>query len=442
MPRMNHLSQIPELQALLTPGQVVRIPDQMDVPLTDRVRRLVDTSAFGRLRHISQLGLVSVVYPGATHSRFEHSLGVYRNALLYLRHLSRFDDLVHKVDTQQAHCLIVSSLLHDLGHWPYCHPIEDLQLAGWPEHETLVRELLESEEIASLLRQDWGLGVDNVCDLLTKRTRNDGDRILSGILSGPIDVDKLDYLYRDSLHAGVPYGLQFDTSRIISNLCLNETGDGIAIAEKGRTAAELMVFARYVMFNEVYWHPAVRSATAMLQRCFYLIQNQWQAGDMLRMSDETFRRMLLKCCRGMESESLSVDLFGPRRRLYKRVAQYSLFESPAIFRLFARRPYQELLELSGRLAIQISQATGLEVAREDILLDAPPVGLEVQFRVPVQLDRTRSFRPLGDLSPVVQALATQQFDDHVKRVRVFVHPRLVSAMAELPMESLLENSLE
>ena len=76
------------------------------------------------------------------------------------------------------------------------------------------------------------------------------------MLSGPIDIDKMDYLARDSLHAGVPYGRNFDQQRLIGSLCLNEAGDGLAITDKGKTAAEMMVFARYVMFSEVYWHHA------------------------------------------------------------------------------------------------------------------------------------------------------------------------------------------
>ena len=81
------------------------------------------------------------------------------------------------------------------------------------------------------------------------------------ILSGPIDIDKMDYLDRDSLHAGVPYGRNFDRNRLIQSLLVNGNGDGLAISSKGKTAAELMVFARYVMFSEVYWHHTVRSAT-------------------------------------------------------------------------------------------------------------------------------------------------------------------------------------
>ncbi len=89
---------------------------------------------------------------------------------------------------------------------------------------------------------------------------------MRGLLSGPIDIDKLDYLQRDSLHAGVPYGRNFDQRRLLSSMCVGPTGRDIGITVKGKTAAEMMVFSRYVMFSEVYWHHAVRSGTAMLQR--------------------------------------------------------------------------------------------------------------------------------------------------------------------------------
>jgi len=438
---MNHLIQLPELAALVAPSQVVRIPDQMEVPLTPRVRRLVDTAAFGRLRQISQLGLVSAVYPGATHSRLEHSLGVYRNALLYLQQVARFPEVPGRIDTAAASCFLVAALLHDIGHWPYCHAIEDLQIPGWPSHEQLAAEYLESEEIAACLREDWRLEPQHVLALLNKQVVTPGDKILSSLLSGPIDVDKLDYLYRDSLHAGVPYGRQFDTSRVLANLCLNQTGDGIAIREKGRTAAELMVFSRYIMFHEVYWHPAVRSATAMLQRVVFHLRQRLRPADLARMSDEGFRQLLLQWTHETPQAELIQGLFGSRRRLYKRVAQFSLFENPTLFARLSRRPYEQLFRISQSLAEQFNQVLHCPVAADDVLLDAPPMGLEVQFRVTVRLERTGEFRPLGELSPVVQALATRQFDDHVKRVRLFVHPRLQTQLAPLPLESLLENAL-
>ncbi len=146
------LRDIPEIAALDGRGGLVRIPPELDVPLTPRVRALVDTADFRRLAHISQLGLVSLVYPAAIHTRFEHALGVYRLALLFLRQLSydpRFSAAIAPCD---AELLLVSALLHDLGHWPFCHPIEDMRLPGVPQHELFANSFLLEGEIADALR--------------------------------------------------------------------------------------------------------------------------------------------------------------------------------------------------------------------------------------------------------------------------------------------------
>jgi uncharacterized protein len=424
-PVMNPLLHLPELAALTGSTQTLRIPDQTDVPVTPRIRRLIDSSPFARLRHISQLGLVSLVYPGATHSRFEHSLGVYRNALLYLQQLARYPETQQIVSPADAECFLVSALFHDLGHWPFCHPIEDLQLPGWPTHEQMAARYLAEPEIEQGLRRDWGMTADTINRLLTKQMLTVSEHLLSTMLSGPIDIDKLDYLYRDSLHAGVPYGRQIDSQRIIASLCLNQAGDGIAITEKGRTAAELMVFARYIMFCEVYWHPAVRSATAMLQRAVYQCAPHVDPAAMLGLTDEGARQWWLHQSAGTPAQELVEGLFGRQRRLFKRVAQFSLFESPEIFTRLSRRPYAELVQCSERLANALSREIGSQVAANEVLVDAPPVGLEVQFRVSVKREEAGDFRPLTELSPIVEALATRQFDDLVKRVRIFLHPRLL-----------------
>ncbi|MDZ7619551.1 MAG: HD domain-containing protein, partial [Patescibacteria group bacterium] len=129
---MSPLEQIPELAALSAGRQLIRIPPEIDVPLTDRVRSLIDTAEFRRLARISQLGLVSLVYPAALHTRFEHSLGVYRLALVYLRQLSTDARFAATVGREEAEVFITAALLHDLGHWPFCHPIEDIQLPSVP----------------------------------------------------------------------------------------------------------------------------------------------------------------------------------------------------------------------------------------------------------------------------------------------------------------------
>src|SRR6185436_17877261 len=122
------LASLPELRALDTRRQLVRIPHELDVPLTDRVKLLVDAPEFRRLAKVSQLGLVGLVYPGACHSRLEHSLGVYRNALVYLKQLSGDERFAATVRDSDAETLLCAALLHDLGHWPFCHAIEDMAL--------------------------------------------------------------------------------------------------------------------------------------------------------------------------------------------------------------------------------------------------------------------------------------------------------------------------
>jgi HD superfamily phosphohydrolase len=424
---MSHIRAIPEVAGLESAAGVVRLAPELDVPLTERVRRLVDSPEFRRLARIPQLGLVSLVYPAATHSRFEHSLGVYRLALLFLRHLAgdaRFSEAVSREDGE---LFLVAALLHDLGHWPFCHPIEDIRLDGVPCHEEFISRFVESGDVADCLREDWDIDPRDLVSLLSEKQSEIGKKILSSLLSGPIDIDKLDYLSRDSLHAGVPYGRNFDQGRLIGSLCLNEAGDGLAISAKGKTAAEMMVFARYVMFSEVYWHHGVRSATAMLQRAFFLLRDQLALEELFSLTEADVITELRRAGSNGPAGALLEGLFGPRRALYKRLAQFSFFETREVYDRVARRPYGWLVRCAHELAPLLSVACGEDVAPHDLLIDAPPVEKEVEFRIEVHYAKEGCYRLLEDVSPVVRTLAKEQFDDYVKRVRVFAHPRIVEA---------------
>jgi HD superfamily phosphohydrolase len=422
------LHEIPELVALRHPDSVVRIAPGVDVPVTPRVRSVIDTATFRRLQSISQLGLVSLVYPGATHTRFEHSLGVYRMALLYLQRLAGDRRFAELVDAPLAERFLLAALLHDVGHYPYCHPIEDMQLAGHVQHETLARAALNTGELAQVIHTLWATSGDVVADLLEKRYATQAEQLVGSLLSSPIDIDKVDYLQRDSHHAGVPYGNHFDQGRLIGSLCVNEQGNGLALTDKGKTAAELLVFARYIMFSEVYWHHAVRSATAMLQRQVWHYARQGPLSNLMLATDLDFGRQLLAGNTEPALADLHQAIWGDKRSLYKRLAQYSLLESPDVYRQVARRPYAWLVECSRRLAHLLG-------AREtEVLIDAPPVGLEVQFNVDLWFAKQQMYRPLGEVSPVVRALAREQFDDYVKRVRVFVSPTVRERIALSPGE--------
>ena len=447
---MNAILDIPEVRALDGPSSLIRIPNQIDVPVTDRLMKLIDTPEFQRLTQISQLGMVSFVYPAAHHNRFEHSLGVYRNALLFLRQFANQPRFTEVVSEKDAKVLIIAALLHDVGHWPFCHPIEDIKIEGLPTHEQFSTEYIRRDSISDCITKDWNVSPESVISVINRQKDSQSQSILSSILSGPIDIDKMDYLYRDSLHAGVPYGQNFDSLRLIRSLCLNEVGDRLAITDKGRTAAELMVFARYVMFSEVYWHHAVRGATAMFQRAFYLWHQQ-ESGktgfekrvrSLFELSEFELIKTLRNDCEGQPAEKLLGRLFGSQRRLYKRVANFSFNENEEVFSRIAHQPYGWLLRTSERIAELLSKAIGQAVSVDEVLLDAPPVGLEVQFNVDVYDSKNERYRRLGDVSPVVNTLAKEQFDDFVKQVRLFVAPKLKPDIVELDLEPLILEATE
>lgn len=434
------------LPELGTPSSVIRISPDINVPVTERVKRVIDAPAFRRLSRISQLGMVAMVYPGATHTRLEHSLGVYRNAIEFLQRLSGEDALGQVLNADDARIFLVSALLHDVGHWPFCHLIEDMRLEGIPRHESLARRLITQGEIADVLRTDWQVNPEDVANLLAPEASDENGSeehhnvamaLLRSMLSGPVDIDKLDYLERDSVHAGVPYGRNFDRNRLVNSLCIDSDRNRLAITDKGRTAAEMMVFARYVMFSEVYWHHAVRSATAMLQRAVYHLRDDHAlTQSWIDMNEPEMIESLLKQCRGQSWSACIVGLFGPRRELYKRVAQFDFINHPQEHRALSGKSYREIVDLSAKLASHIQNKIGVLVGPHDVLIDAPPVKLEVQFQLDVR-QRDGSYRSLGELSPVVHALATKQFDDIVKRVRIFVRPELRDQVSAIDFASLV-----
>ena len=428
---------LPELAALDVAPEGVRIPPGVTVPLTPRVRALLDTAEVRRLARVSQLGLVSLVYPGAVHSRLEHSLGVYRLALEFLARLGRDTRFAAVVGPDDAAAFAAAALLHDVGHWPYCHPVEDMGLPEIPRHESLVRGLLAGGAAGRVLERDWGLDPARIAGLIEGTATDPAGRILTSMLSGPVDVDKMDYLSRDSLHAGVPYGSHFDQERLLAGLCLDEAGAALAITAKARTAAELMVFARYVMFSEVYWHHAVRAATAMLQRAVWLVRGGLDVPRLVRADDAGWIAHVREAAAGTPAEQLVDGLFGPTRRLYKRVATWDATHRPDLHRALAGRPYAAMADVSERLAELVSSRLGRRVSAHALLVDAPPAEKEVEFRLQVRDQPARrgddarpAWRRLEDLSPVVRSLAREQFDDLVKRVRIFAAPEMAEAVAD------------
>ena len=251
--------------SLPSPGLTIRDPLWDTIRLDEVALRIVDSAAFQRLRYIKQLGHAHLVYPGATHTRFDHAVGVYhlaRRSILILKE----QGALQQVDPLDCALIPFAALLHDIGHYPFSHALEELEPDLIPgHHEALVGHFFTDTEVAAALRSVSGDAAPRIEALVRGQSTNP----LQGLVSGSLDLDKIDYLRRDARFCGVPYG-DVDVDRLLHGLLLLEdpaTGRlEIGVHEKAVAALESLLFAKYQMFRNVYWHHAVRAATVMYKR--------------------------------------------------------------------------------------------------------------------------------------------------------------------------------
>ena len=225
----------------------------------DRLEKaLIDSRPLQRLRSIRQLGFANLVFPGAEHSRFSHVLGAMHLAGRVYDALAMHSDGLLDPDrrSRERRLVRLAALVHDVGHAPFSHSAEGL-FADGIDHEEMTRRLLGIDEVRTIFdKLGDGLTPEAVIDLLAGPSDPTG-RLLSQIISGELDVDKMDYLLRDSLYCGVRYG-SFDLERLLDTILPLQdpaTGEwGLGIGEGGVHALEALVLARYYMFTQVYFN--------------------------------------------------------------------------------------------------------------------------------------------------------------------------------------------
>ncbi|MFW6018067.1 MAG: HD domain-containing protein [Halapricum sp.] len=341
-------------------------------------RELLDTAPVQRLRHVTQLGTVTLVYPSANHTRFEHSLGVYHLANRALAQLG--------IEGQQAERVRAAALLHDVGHGPYSHNVEDLIQRHTGKYHDEVHDLLGSGAVARIL-SEHGLNPDRVADLVA------GKGELGQLVSGELDVDRMDYLARDAHHTGVPYGT-IDHGRLIREL---RFVDGNLVLAAGNVqTAESLLLARALMNPVVYSHHVARIAKGMLRRgTERLLAETAVTPERLRRMDD---KDLLVALRSNEATAG----YGERlsyRNLYKRAVWA---EMGAVPEDLLAASHESIRELEDEIA------TDANVDPATVILDVPeqPEMRETTSRVIVG-GRTRK---LEDQSTLVQALRAAQYD--------------------------------
>jgi HD superfamily phosphohydrolase len=345
------------------------------IPLGEPELAVLASPVFLRLERIQQLGFVSRIWPGAKHARYEHSLGVFHLARLAVDRLRRDPNAAHITD-EDARTVCAAALLHDIGHYPFSHAIEELGPPVIP-HEEVGRQIIRNEPIASILRHQWGVDPDRVAATVAPRNQRLDvvDELLRGILSGPLDVDKLDYLPRDALGCGVPYG-GVDTTRLIDSLRIatppGETRPRIVIDAKGVSPLHSLINARQEMFDNVYWHHTNRACMAMLLRAVQeaLIAGAISGGGLTTLDDASLLDALSEP--GMPEETRRLVLGLRERRIHKRAVEFSsnaalLYDR--ISALFHDPSLRREVELS--IVKRLSAETGAPVPAEAVLIDIP-----------------------------------------------------------------------
>lgn len=239
--------------------------------------RLLDTPEVQRLRRIRALGPASLAFPGAEHSRFAHAVGSAHVMSRYLARISTLESEIpaaYHLDTDMRKVALAAALLHDLGHGPYSHSFESVLSHAWP-HEYWTSQILKDpqsgvHQVLASYNPEWIAKVD---ELIHGRC---AIRHLAKAVSGTFDVDRCDYLIRDSHMTGVRYG-HLDLDWLLASLRLHRLDESSAPrlavdGEKGLTAVESFFLSRLYMYRQVYLHKAVRAAETMVQTLFLRVK--------------------------------------------------------------------------------------------------------------------------------------------------------------------------
>ena len=317
--------------------KAVRVMDPVhnfiDVSEYPVVLELINTAHFQRLRSLQQLGLASVVYPSATHTRFAHSIGVMHVFLTLFDAVAEKSSLSRRAAAQIRPVGAVAALLHDLGHGPLSHVSEKFLEGGRFSHERMTRNIIASPGIASVLK-DNDIDPCLVADLLRHEAPADL-LFVSQLLSSQLDADRMDYLMRDSLFTGLEYG-KIDMHRIASTMRLWEEDEPakirgtIVVDEKGAESVASYILARYFMYEGVYQHKAIRSAESMLTMAFKRASSlsgarasvpgtagQVSPEELLSMDDHACYGLLRRWAESMDPILQDLSLRLLRRDLFK-----------------------------------------------------------------------------------------------------------------------------
>ena len=386
--------------------KIIKDPVHGYVEVEDFALALLDSQALQRLRFIKQLGFSYLVYPGANHTRFEHSLGT-----MFLA-----DVASHRFGLSESeHTLVVAAaLLHDIGHGPFSHASEPLMEKFLHRTHDDIKIIID-DQVGHVLRA-WGIDPDELCAVVK------GNHSLSQIIHGDLDVDRMDYLLRDAYYTGAPYG-SVDAQRLIRHLI--RTGEGMVLDENGVNAAESLLIARTLMRPTVYYHHVSRIGESMFQLAVleHLSGGEEEVSRQLFQMDDSTCLHALRTSENPVARDLALRLY--ERRLYKRAIYVGNDQvSTPLFEQGIP------LEKCRELAVKIASNAGL--LPHEVLVDIPSSPREMSLGVRVKNRHT--VVGFNEISPRIRTLNITRREQW--RLGVYTLPEHRDLVAEVGCEVL------
>ena len=366
------------------------------IDLDDLESSLVDTDPYQRLRWIKQLGSANLVYPGANHTRLEHSIGV--------SHLSKQMAIQSGVPNDEIHLISIAGLLHDLGHSPYSHLADELPFGK--DHVEVTQDIINDSQISDIFHKQ-GIDTNEICNLIK------GNHKYGSLISGDIDGDRLDYLIRDSHYTGVKTGV--DAGRLITKMSFSN--NELVIGESGLPVVETFLTSRSIMFPTVYFHPFSRGAELMLARATKSAINadNFSYEEFVSYTDHKFLSELNLA--GGLSEKL-VNNF-EKRHIIKRAVSITKDKTEEMG-----------ITKSDIETLEASIASKLDINSSEIFMDLPPLKVVPAMKVKI-LKEDGTLDYASNMSTITKSLYEAQFDHW--RCRIYGPSRLsdqVSKIAE------------
>ncbi len=408
----------------------VRDPLWGNIMLSQGFKKILSTETLQKLNRIKQLGPSYHVYPGATHTRLAHSIGVFHISKRVIHQLLTFDSCPD-LSMEGVLSFLCASLLHDMGHFPFAHSLKELPLI---DHEVLTGNYIIADPLKTAIKENLKIDpyfVRAIVDTTIKENLTPEILFFRNILSGVLDPDKLDYLNRDAYCCGVPYGIQ-DIDFIINNIAPHEK-TGIALFENGIPAVENLLFSKYLMYRAVYWHKTVRVATSMVKKALYagMQEDVIKAEELYGLDDES---LFINSRKSSYMPFQLINMVSERKFLKTAVEIPFNIENSAHHCLTFLNTRSRIEK---EISVMLKKEYSIDIDPVFIIIDIPE---QISFEVDLPIitgDKTVNFTASSSVftKPVVKG-----FTGVLRKIRVFLPREAVHSLPSTDALSIIINS--